>query len=233
MVFLVVFLCIANLLLWLLFLLKFKKLFSTEDIIEKTKNELNKLVRDINNNTDRNVTIYNECSRNLKNLISETERKIELLENRLRLLNDEQKKNNLASVLQNTVTQKKNSSHKMQDVANAYKMNEVSPKSYSITESGREVVNNSEQKILFDDNNSTISTVANVTVNTNGTSYAEIPIVVPSVFAGEIPVDPKKELKIKVIKLYEQGSSVEEIASTLGCSVVEVQYIIDFTDNIL
>ena len=66
MVFLVVILCITNILLWIVFLLKFKSLFSTEDIIEKTRSELNKLVMDINNNTDRNITVYNESSKNLK-----------------------------------------------------------------------------------------------------------------------------------------------------------------------
>ena len=172
MVFLVVILCITNILLWIVFLLKFKSLFSTEDIIEKTRSELNKLVMDINNNTDRNITVYNESSKNLKKIIAEAESKVNLLENRIKLLNDEIQKNNLTNVLQTNISQKKKSSHKIQEVANAYKNNGITSKSsFSLTDAGKEITNNSIQKSLFDDNSS-VDTVANVTVNPDGTSYA-------------------------------------------------------------
>ena len=233
MVFLVVILCITNILLWIVFLLKFKSLFSTEDIIQKTRNELNKLVMDINNNTDRNITIYNESSKNLKKIIAEAENKVNFLENRIKLLNDEIHKNNLANVLQTNVSQKKKTSHKMQEVASAYKNNGITSKSsFALTDAGKEITNNSVQKSLFDDN-STVDTVANVTVNSDGTSYVGIPIVMPTVFATETPVQLKDDLKTRIVKLYEQGKSIEEIASELSCSTTEVQFVIDFTNDIL
>lgn len=233
MVFLVVILCITNILLWIVFLLKFKSLFSTEDIIEKTRSELNKLVMDINNNTDRNITVYNESSRNLKKIIAEAESKVNLLENRIKLLNDEIQKNNLTNVLQTNISQKKKSSHKIQEVANAYKNNGITSKSsFSLTDAGKEITNNSIQKSLFDDNSS-VDTVANVTVNPDGTSYAGIPIVMPTVFATDTPVQLKDDLKTRIVKLYEQGKSIEEIAAELSCSTTEVQFVIDFTDDIL
>ena len=233
MVFLVVILCITNILLWIVFLLKFKSLFSTEDIIEKTRSELNKLVMDINNNTDRNITVYNESSKNLKKIIAEAESKVNLLENRIKLLNDEIQKNNLTNVLQTNISQKKKSTTKMQSVANAYKNNEINSKSsFSLTDAGKEITNNSIQKSLFDDNSS-IETVANVTVNPDGTSYAEIPIVMPTVFATDTPVQLKDDLKTRIVKLYEQGKSIEEIAAELSCSTTEVQFVIDFTDDII
>ena len=96
----------------------------------------------------------------------------------------------------------------------------------------KEITNNSIQKSLFDDN-SPIETVANVTVNPDGTSYAGIPIVMPTVFATDTPVQLKDDLKSRIVRLYEQGKSIDEIAAELSCSTTEVQFVIDFTDDIL
>ena len=57
MTFFIIALVLINLGLWIIFLLKFKDLFSTEKIIEKTRYEMEKLVKDINNNAETNINI--------------------------------------------------------------------------------------------------------------------------------------------------------------------------------
>ena len=106
------------------------------------------------------------------------------------------------------------------------------PTEGNIAFAGKEITNNSIQKSLFDDN-SPIETVANVTVNPDGTSYAGIPIVMPTVFATDTPVQLKDDLKSRIVRLYEQGKSIDEIAAELSCSTTEVQFVIDFSDDII
>ena len=52
MTFFIIALVLINLGLWIIFLFKFKDLFSTDKIIEKTRYEMEKLVKDINNNAE-------------------------------------------------------------------------------------------------------------------------------------------------------------------------------------
>ena len=79
MVYLVVFLCVFNIVTWLLFLRNFKKLFTTDGIIEAAKSECNKIVTDLNRNADRNITLIDGKINNLQGLIKEADRKIRLL----------------------------------------------------------------------------------------------------------------------------------------------------------
>ena len=55
MTFFIIALVLINLGLWIIFLFKFKDLFSTDKIIEKTRYEMEKLVKDINNNKKEEI----------------------------------------------------------------------------------------------------------------------------------------------------------------------------------
>ena len=45
-------LCILNVLLWVVLLSRFSRLFSTDGILKRTREEMTKMVSDINNNAD-------------------------------------------------------------------------------------------------------------------------------------------------------------------------------------
>ena len=80
MTFFIIALVLINLGLWIIFLFKFKDLFSTDKIIEKTRYEMEKLVKDINNNAETNINIIDERVRKMKALVREADLKIEQIE---------------------------------------------------------------------------------------------------------------------------------------------------------
>ena len=58
-----IFLSSISIILMIIILIKFKKLFSTEHIIEKTKKQLNMVITDVNNTTSRSIDLINESSK--------------------------------------------------------------------------------------------------------------------------------------------------------------------------
>ena len=64
--------CIVNLLLWIVFLTRFKKLFSTQDI----RNELNRMIADINRNTAQDLSLMDAKIAELKQVLEIADKKI-------------------------------------------------------------------------------------------------------------------------------------------------------------
>lgn len=73
-----VLICI-NVILWFVFLARFRKIFSTDEIIARTQNYLNAMLKDINVNASRNLELLEDKIRQVKSVAAETERKIEEL----------------------------------------------------------------------------------------------------------------------------------------------------------
>ena len=67
-----------NIVLWGVFIVRFKRLFSADDVIEKTRAEMDNMIRDINNNTVRAIDIIDDRTKQLKRLIEEADRRIAL-----------------------------------------------------------------------------------------------------------------------------------------------------------
>ena len=59
------------------FLIRFKKIFSTDKVIEKTKIYMEKMIKDINAQSNRDLDLVRESSNRLKALLNETEYKME------------------------------------------------------------------------------------------------------------------------------------------------------------
>ncbi|MBO6176470.1 MAG: hypothetical protein J6O39_02895 [Treponema sp.] len=68
-----------NVILWFVFLARFRKIFSTDEIIARTQNHLNAMLKDINVNASRNLELLEDKIRQVKSVAAETERKIEEL----------------------------------------------------------------------------------------------------------------------------------------------------------
>lgn len=77
----ILFVILLNLALWGLMLFRFKKLFTTDDVIEKTKKKLNSMLRDLDAASERNVRIIDDRLSKLDSLLKETDKKIMLLDN--------------------------------------------------------------------------------------------------------------------------------------------------------
>ena len=66
-----------SIILMLVILFKFKKLFSTGAIIEKTQNQMNRVIMDVNNNANRDLELINEATKRTRALINEADKKME------------------------------------------------------------------------------------------------------------------------------------------------------------
>jgi hypothetical protein len=229
-------LCVLNIILWIVFFHRFSKIFSTDDIIENTRTELNRMIGDVNRNTERNITLIEDRIKELKKIIAEADK-------RMALYASEQKKHTLGTEYRTTIdkvsldvseNEKKLRETPIQKAAGKYRKNAENPVGaavsqetvYSITPRGFKQTTESEQAELFQplvEEKSMTSATASETITSDA---------VPKVFMSENPIVSKKDFNVKVQELYEKGETIEKIASALSSSITEVQFAIDMNDQL-
>ena len=232
------FISLVSLILMIVILIRFKKLFSTDSIIDKTKSQMNRVIMDVNNNANRDLELINESSRRLRALLNEADKKMENFREATQLLRT--------------------------TIAEAEK---VVKKKTAIDPEATFRVNknmNFQQGSLFDEpeeKSEAKSVLKDETIVTpDGAAFKEVPLIITKVYDDK----PKKEespantsspavkeyppkagasaaalsklstsqksdssLQEKVEKLFKQGMQIEDIAVELSCSTSEVQFIID------
>jgi len=221
--------------LMIVILFKFKKLFSTDSIIEKTKNQMNRMIIDVNNNANRDIELLNESSRRLRSLLNDAEKRMESFREASQLLRDmiaeaektAGKKGNKIFYVENerlsdikTAAQKTKKRNPYIDPDSSYKINNTSGFNKG----------DDNQRSLFDDVENDNSIMKDETIVTqDGAAYKEVPLIITKVYDDKITANQKKQapLKDKVEKLFAQGMQIEDIAAELSCSTSEVQFIID------
>ena len=75
-----------NVLLWIIFLIRFKKLFSTDKVVEKTADKINKMIKSIDEATERDLYLCGEADKRINQSIEETQKKLEALQNQTKSL---------------------------------------------------------------------------------------------------------------------------------------------------
>ncbi len=225
------FLSLVSLLLMIIILVRFKKLFSTDSIIDKTKSQMNRVIMDVNNNANRDLELINESSRRLRALLNEADKKMENFKEATQLL-----RNSIAEA-EKTAQKPKKSVY-------------VDPEaSYTVTNT----VNRNapaQQGSLFDDAEEYVpkespkaqkSILKDETVVTpDGAAYKEVPLIITKVYDEKMNIvktqqeaktiqsqTSERNLKDKVEKLFRQGMQIDDIAAELSCPASEVQFIID------
>ena len=235
-------LTLINLLLWLVFLVRFKKLFSVDDIMTTFREGMNNLLKDAERDTALNMNVIDEKIREAKAVVAEAERKVALLRHELQsaeksavfqaqlnmqsesLALQDQGQEKAAAKKGRTKTASKpaakastkaSSKSAASRAAAAYKQNELpgEDEAYALTGLFKE----NAQKSLFD--------APQITVNQNGDAYGRIPVVSMS----DNPIKPKKPFARRVRELAELGKTVEEIADATNHSTTEVQLVLDTT----
>lgn len=203
-------LCFLNIIFWIVFAMKFKKIFSTDDIIEKTRNELNHMITDVNRNADRNITLINEKIKELKGVTAEAER-------RLALERAEEDKREKARIL-----------------AQQTERIQAETQGPAITKKGRSVLSDLDkytkeqaQGELFSVKNDK-KAEANASRNEESAKLHKIPIIVPEVIYSDNPVKVVKDFNTQVKEKYEQGETIEDIAAELQRSTQEVKFALEF-----
>ena len=219
MTFFVISVLFVNIILWAIMLIRFKRLFSTDKIIEKTEQKLNHLIKEIDMAADRDTYLARETSKRIKNQIEEAESKMELFKeatSRLRDMIAEADKINKGQkyTIQPAI-----------DSESAYEINVSNKKP--------------EQGNLFEQNNDTYSDLRNkksiqkneTIVTSDGAAIQEVPLIITKVYDDQpnkmTEAEKKKNLSLNVRRLFSEGMSADEISKKLNCSITEVQFIID------
>lgn len=218
MIFFAISVLIINFILWAVFLIRFKRLFSTEQIIEKTEQKVNHFIKEIDMAADRDTFLAKETSKRLQSMLDEADRKMELFQeatNRLRDMIAEADKINKGQ---------KYTFKPVPDPESAYELSIKNTKP--------------EQGKLFEntDTYSAYSKPKNIQkdetlVTQDGAAYREIPLIITKVLDEQphklTDEEKKKKLPELVRKMFREGVPPEEIAANLNCSITEVQFIID------
>lgn len=246
------FFSIVSLIFFIVILIRFKKLFSTEKLVDKTQRYIEKMVSDMNNQAMRDIDLVRNNSQELKNLILQTENTIknyneatDRLRNMISQVDNLKIESadksfynsfsnpNLDFLENNKVHYQENknvaplktvSQRNKENLAKRYGVNnsKINP------DATYEVVKSDyEQKSLFDD-------IDRVTLTQDGAAYKEVPLIHTKNLDEKptsnnyINIESKsRTLADKVGELFAQSYPVEQIAKLLNCSVTEVQTIID------
>lgn len=218
-VYIVTGLCIINVTLWIVFSVKFNKRFSTKSVIEKTRQEMNQLLSELQKNTAYNIDLLNAQADSLRALGTETEKKIEQLNKKIQLLYTESQKVEGARQVQETVRQavkKDTGTYTVPHGNRAY----INPDSTF-------KINKPAQKDLFEER---IEVRDEITLTQDGAAYREVPVITSRMVDEPVvkPVKNSKDKKaLQVVDLFRSGHSVKEITQELNLSEIEVQLILD------
>ncbi|MCK9171014.1 MAG: hypothetical protein M0P01_11435 [Treponema sp.] len=211
---------ILTIVLWIVLLVKFKKLFSTDDVIAKTRSEMNNMILDINRNAERNINLMDDRIQKLKLIIAEADRHIALARVEEEKLASVQE---LRTAVNRTPAAEKRAADIYKHTAGITKPRPES--AYEVTDTGIRAAG--VQKTLFDESTKDSGTQTKMVVREDGTAYAEVPVIAPKVYFSETPVEPKKNFNKLVTDFASTGLSVEQIAKKLSCSLSEVQMVLD------
>ncbi|MCR4734765.1 MAG: hypothetical protein K5829_07180 [Treponema sp.] len=229
---------IVNISLWVILLIRFKKLFSTDSIIERTRAQMNQMVSDIDKATDRNMFLVKESEKRLKEELAEADKKMELFReatDRLRdMIAEADRINKISNKSQSLyqdfnktsfaagLNSKKAVSSYLKEKNRPISSNIDPDSSYELNSQGELFSSSQESSILKNETN----------VTQDGAAFREVPLIITKVL-DETSSEPEnnslssKSLSEQVKILFEQGYKAEEIAAQLSCSITEVQFIID------
>jgi hypothetical protein len=242
MAILVACICIINIILWVIFLVRFKKLFSTDKIINTTTEKMNKLVMEIDKATERNIFLTDASEKKIQKLLDEADKNMELFKEANKRLRDMiseaekvSKRNEIRSpiyepvreVIREEIKPQPKTERVVKKNIDAYLQNS---RKVIDSESTFKVVD-SVQQDLFDENKTDITDTV-TTITEDGAAYKEVPLIITRVY-DEKPVpkeNKKKNLTKAVQELYNNGLTVQQIANELSCSITEVQLIIDMCE---
>jgi len=107
MTFFVISVLTLNIILWLVFLIRFKKLFNTDDIVNKTQKKIEHLVREIDNAADRDTYLARESTKRIQKLLDDADVKMGLFKEATQRLRDmiaEADKVNRGQVIKTKIT---------------------------------------------------------------------------------------------------------------------------------
>lgn len=213
---------------WIVFGVKFKKVFSTEKIIQRTRESLNGMLIEINRNAERNISLIDERISKLKSITAEADRHVLAMEKEM------EKMRNTAVVkqyLDQTIPTIKIEDQVHEDA--------VAEKSFSSHKSGA-MSYIKEQKSAQKHKTETAKVNADEPVYKPSAEFqkikeeekrAALEKKIPEFITSSNPVVPKKSVNFMIKELYDRGETPESIAISLGISVQEVNFSLEFSND--
>lgn len=199
----------VNVILWLIFYIKYKRTFSPENILHAISEEVDKLLIEIDKSADRDLTLIEERTNNLRAMIDEADKRTQLA------ISEERK-----AELSHMGAKKINAATK--SAAAAYQKAKPRPaentNAEELTYIPEEHVSRKQQTAKTPD----YETEMPKNVQT------ELPF---DVTVSEDFTTNKKTLQQKVLELWRQDLDTEFIAEKLSVSEAEVQMIVDIYGN--
>ena len=221
-VFIIASMCIINLVLWLIFFIKFKRLFTVDDEIQKARTQYELLINDVNRNTLQNINLIDSKIEELNELVK-------LADTKILLAQDEIQKSRNENILKSRIA--KSYSRKAPSVTNYAKTVIDQDSAFEVNLNVKKTRGRKKmQSELFDEseNQIPVKKAANVhVVDSQGNAYGEVPVISPKIYMSENLIEPKRNFHEQVRQLVDLGYDVEHIASKLNKSTTEVQFIID------
>lgn len=216
-------------------LIRFKKLFSTDEIIERTRAQMDEMLRDLNNNAARNIDLLEDRMEKLRALMKEADRKIQTVENELNL---QAPVSNIRSQIENL---QKNS---VVTKSAAYRALE-SYKNAMETSNGTEEVmfaprHYNQQKVQMRTPEVGDADLAKKQRNNRNIIYsmplpeevkAAEPVRTQKITFAQNQISNEKTFAQKVAQFAKLGFDAEHIARELACSKTEVELIMSLSNN--
>lgn len=234
-VFIAAFFCVLNICLWCTFFLKFRKLFSTDDIVASTREQIERMISDINHESARNISLIEDRIKQLKAAVAEADRHVAVAK---REIESQGERLSYKQKIDSAIQAKKSpqgfsaAGRAAQQYLRAQSISDglQSGNSYELTEEGSRHIQSQpadlfEQVEADDRQNRRIvsDTGTTFTVENDGSSYASVPVIGGNISYADEPIQPQKKIGEMVHDLYAAGHSVEEIARELNRSTTEVQ----------
>lgn len=193
---------VINLTLWFVFFARFKKTFSAEVMLHDIKDEVNKLLIEINRTTDQNITLIDSRIRDLKTLTDAADK-------RLHFLQTEQKERAREDRILQKLSGDAAADSKTKQAAKKYR----SMQKNADDESGVQLSIDFEAYRVPEEFGEPAGPA-------EPTERAE----------PEVISSPKNEITVEksVMRFYEDGMAVDDISKRLKLPIAQVQFIVDF-----
>ncbi len=227
---------VLNIVLWILLFSRLRKEFSPDAVLYSIREEVDKLIIEINKVSDRDITLIDARRNGLKQLLEEIDKKLALYGSLQKAKDDEKKIMSILSKSQVQIQEDTSTSSPL-SVPPPVNTNPQPP----VPETGTQI----RENLLFSDRDRNEQDESPGSVNPyaraasvykrneikelntempDAETKKEEPIQIT--FSSD-PISPKKDKRRSVLKMYHEGFTAEIIAEKLKIPVREVSLIID------
>ena len=230
----VLLLCVFNVVMWLVQIVRFKNIFSTDKIMQETRDQLNNMLMDINRNAERNIDLINDRIEKLKKVTEEADRHIQLLKSEVALVEKSSAFQNQYERIARPEPPAPQIPVKEMDtqVKDAKPKAPAKPKKTKTSKPRNPVAayrQEQDQGDLFVSDRGKEERISLVVETDETETQPQAQNDMPVITKAKEPIVIKKSFNREVQELAEQGMKVDEIAAKLGRTIPEVNFALEIS----